>query len=630
MAARRFVFTLAGIVALVASLAAQRAPDPVVYRVTIPEPEHHWLQVDATFPDLGRAPLRVRMSRSSPGRYAVHEFARNIFSLQAFDGRGRPLDVTRPDADEWDVAGHNGTVRIVYRIFGDDADGTHLAVDTTHARINMPATFLWAVGDDLRPIRVTFTPPAGHPWRAATQLFATSDPLTFTAPNLQYFMDSPTELADLREARFDVTGPDGVTARFRLAVHASAETTDADVAALGTLLARLAREQAAVFGAFPTFEPGEYTFLLDYVPWADGDGMEHRNSTAISDPGVSLATDSGRRAALDSISHELFHIWNVERIRPAGLEPFDFTRENVTCCLWLAEGFTQYYGPLLLARAGLGAAPPVENVATVLDSPARGVRSAVGMSEQAPFTDAAVADEPTDDARTFVSYYPGGAALALALDFSLRERSGGTVSLDDYMRRLWRTYGAPADPRPGFVATPYTLRNLRDTLAAIATPAFADDFFDRYVEGRETPDYAHLLGLAGYRLQAETSARAWVGDVPVLDAGGTLVVGVTADGTRVPVPFDTPLYRAGVDEGDRIVSIDGRPATAAAWTALATRAPGDVVTLVVARRDGRRDTTRLVLDRDPDVLVAAVDAAGGRLTAEQARFRSQWLASSAK
>jgi predicted metalloprotease with PDZ domain len=627
MAVRRPALVLAASLALVAGLAAQRAPDPVVYHVTIPEPAHHWLQVEATFPDLGDAPLRVRMSRSSPGRYAVHEFARNIFALQAFDGQGRALDVTRPGADEWDVAGHDGAVRIVYRIFGDAADGTHLAVDTTHARINMPATFLWAVGDDRRPIRVTFDPPPNRSWRAATQLFATNDPRTFTAPNLQYFMDSPTELADLRDVRFEVEGPDGVAARFRLAVHASADTTDADVEALGALVARLAREQAAVFGGFPTFEPGAYTFLLDYVPWADGDGMEHRNSTAISDPRISLRTDAGRRAALDSISHELFHIWNVERIRPAGLEPFDFTRENVTCCLWLAEGFTEYYGPLLLVRSGLGATPPVQNVASLLDAPARGLRSAVGMSEQAPFTDAAVADEPTDDARTVVSYYTGGAALALALDFSLRDRSAGAVSLDDYMRRLWQTYGAPAGPRPGMVATPYTLADLRDALAALATPGFADDFFDRYVEGRETPDYARLLRLAGYELRAATPARAWAGDVPILDAGGTLVVGLTADGTRGPVPFDTPLYRAGVDEGDRIVSIDGRPATAAAWTALTTRAPGDTVTLVVARRDGRRDTTRLVLDRDPDVRVVAIDAAGGQLTPAQAQFRAAWLAS---
>jgi predicted metalloprotease with PDZ domain len=625
MAVRRPALVLAASLALVVALAAQRAPDPVVYRVTIPEPAHHWLQVEATFPDLGDAPLRVRMSRSSPGRYAVHEFARNVFSLQAFDGRGRPLDVSRPGADEWDVAGHDGTVRIVYRIFGDEADGTHLAVDTTHARLNMPATFLWAVGDDLRPIRVVFAPPPGRSWRAATQLFPTADPWTFTAPNRQYFMDSPTELAGLREARVDVTGPDGATARFRLAVHASADTTDADVEALGALVARLAREQAAIFGAFPAFEPGEYTFLLDYVPWADADGMEHRNSAAISDPGISLRTDTGRRAALHSISHELFHAWNIERIRPEGLEPFDFTRENVTCCLWLGEGFAQYYGPLTLVRAGLGAAPPVAMVAEYLDSPARGVRSPVGMSEQAPFTDAAVSDERTDEARTFVSYYTGGGALALALDFSLRERSGGAVSLDDCMRALWRTYGAPAGPRPGVVARPYTLRDLREALGAIATPAFAGDFFDRFVEGRETPDYAHLLGLAGYELQPVAPARAWAGDVPMFDVGGALVVGVAPDGTRVPVPFDTPLYRAGIDEGDRIVSIDDGPATRAAWAALANRAPGDTVALVVARRDGRREPARLVLARDPTVRVAALDAAGGRLTAEQAGFRAAWL-----
>jgi predicted metalloprotease with PDZ domain len=111
----------------------------------------------------------------------------------------------------------------------------------------------------------------------------------------------------------------------------------------------------------------------------------------------------------------------------------------------------------------------------------------------------------------------------------------------------------------------------------------------------------------------------------MFDVGGALVVGVAPDGTRVPVPFDTPLYRAGIDEGDRIVSIDDGPATRAAWAALANRAPGDTVALVVARRDGRREPARLVLARDPTVRVAALDAAGGRLTAEQAGFRAAWL-----
>ena len=115
------------------------------------------------------------MSRSSPGRYAVQEFAKNVFWVEAYDGR-RKLTYTRPNVDGWHVAGHDGTVRLVYRIFGDYADGTYMAVDTTHAHLNMPAAFLWAAGPDARPIRITFVPPAGSNWKAGTQLFPTSDP----------------------------------------------------------------------------------------------------------------------------------------------------------------------------------------------------------------------------------------------------------------------------------------------------------------------------------------------------------------------------------------------------------------------------------------------------------------------
>ena len=193
---------------LVGRSAAQTGAE-TTYVVTLPEPEHHWLQVEATFRDLGAAPLRARMSRSSPGRYAVHEFAKNVFAIDAFDGAGRSLRVARGSADEWHVAGHDGQVRLVYRIFGDHADGTYMAVDSTHAHLNMPATFIWAVGLEARPIRITFTPPAGARWSAGTQLFTTSDPLTFTAPNLQYFLDSPTELADLVVSTFTVANTDG-------------------------------------------------------------------------------------------------------------------------------------------------------------------------------------------------------------------------------------------------------------------------------------------------------------------------------------------------------------------------------------------------------------------------------------
>src|SRR6185369_409561 len=124
--------------ALLVPAAARAQPAPITYRVTFPEPQHHWMQVEMTVSGLGAAPLRARMSRSSPGRYAVHEFAKNIFQLDAVDGTGKKLAVSHADVDGWTIAGHDGTVSVTYRIFGDRADGTYLGIDTTHAHINMP------------------------------------------------------------------------------------------------------------------------------------------------------------------------------------------------------------------------------------------------------------------------------------------------------------------------------------------------------------------------------------------------------------------------------------------------------------------------------------------------------------
>jgi predicted metalloprotease with PDZ domain len=594
-----------------------------VYRVTFEGAAHHSLEVDVTFSGLDQSPLRARMSRSSPGRYATHEFAKNVSAAAAFDGGGRPLRIDRLHPDEWTVGGHDGTVRVTYRVFGDHADGTYMGVDTTHAHLNMPAVFLWAVGLEMRPVHVTFVPPEGSGWRVGTQLFPTeSSPYAFTAPNLQYFMDSPTELAHLSEASLEVADPSGKTAVIRLLVHGGGSSSGVDE--LARLVERMVREHAAVFGELPAFEPGHYTFLLDLVEWADGDGMEHRNSTSISIPGLSLDSAEARRFALATISHEFFHAWNAERIRPSDLEPFDFTRANVSCCLWLAEGFTEYYGKLLLVRAGLSSEVPVSSVGPVANHSGRRVRSAVGMSQHAPFADAAVSNDMSDRERSYVSYYDFGEVLALALDLSLRTRSMGRRSLDDFMRRLWEVHGSVSDPRPGYVGRPYTMTDLRAALAEVdGDRRFADEFFDRYIEGREWPDFAALLASAGYVVQPFAPGRGWIGDVGVSPEDGGLRIG----GGRGPslVPFGSPLYDAGVDFGDVVRAIDDRPATVLAWNSITQRKPGAAVRLTVVRRDGRVITATVPVVADPRIVVVPVEATGSTLTSAQRAFRQAWL-----
>ncbi len=587
----------------------------VHYQVTIPEPEHHWLQVEMTVPDLGAEPLRARMSRSSPGRYAVHEFAKNVFFAEARDGAGRAIRLERTGVDQWRAAGHDGTVRLTYRIFGDLPDGTYMGVDTTHAHLNMPATFMWAEGLERRPIRITFTPPAGMNWRVGTQLFPTNDPFAFTAPNLQYFLDSPTELADAVISAFTVPGANGQPATIRLFVHSDGSQADVDV--LAGMVRRIVLEQIAVFGELPPLEPCHYTFLLDYVPWGDGDGMEHRNSTSISSPGVSLRTDEGRQRALGTISHEFFHTWNVERIRPVGLEPFDFTRENVTCCLWLAEGFTQYYGSLTITRAGLSTAAPSGAAVAVVTGAGREVRSAVEMSEHAPFADAGVSVDPHDRSRTFISYYTYGAAIALGLDLSLRQRSGGRQTLDDYMRLLWERHGKPGGPEPGYVARPYSLADLRSLLAELTGDrAWSDAFFDRYIEGRDAMDYEPLFAQAGFRLDPRSPGAGWAGAFQTQDGNG----GLTVTGL---VPFATPAYAAGIDLGDVILTVDGQPATRASWAALGQRRPGESVPVTIRRRDGTTVSRTLTLAASPALAISSEQ----NLTPAQQAFREAWLGS---
>jgi len=594
-----------------------------VYKVTIPEPEHHWLQVEATFSAVGTKPLNLHMSRSSPGRYSVHEFSKNVFSLEATDGKGRKLAATRPSPYEWNVAGHDGTIHVVYKLFGDYTDGTYLGVDTTHAHMNMPATFVWADGLDDRAASFTFVPPAGTSWKVATQLYPTSDPYTFTAPNLQYFMDSPTEMSNFLMSTFSVPNSDGTPANFRVTVHAT-DASQEDVDELAKLVQQVVAEHMKVFGEFPKYEPGYYTFLLDYVPWSHGDGMEHRNSTCITG-GASLKTPQGRLRALGTISHEFFHNWNMERIRPAGLEPFDFSRANISCCLWVGEGFTQYYGPLLLYRAGLSERPPVNPPNQVIGGSGRLVHNAVEMSEYAPFADGARFVDITDRSRVFISYYTYGAAIALALDLSLREKSNGAPSLDDYMRLLWKTYGKPGGPAPGLVGKPYTLKDLRERLAELTHDrAFADNFFDKYVEGREVADYARLFLLAGYVVRPVSPDRGWIGvsgQQMVGSSEGLAVGAPDRSGSVSVVPFGTPLYDAGVDEGDVITTIDGAPATIALWTAISQKKPGDKVMLGVKRRDGAVVQALVTLKSDPTLQSTLVE----NPTDAQKKFRDAWL-----
>jgi len=588
---------------------ARAQAQEIRYEIAFPNRAHHEANVTVVYTGLQpRSTLELRMARVSPGRYALHEFAKNVYSVEAVDGSGRELPIERPNEHQWNVTGHDGTVRVTYTLFGDHADGTYVGIDNTHAHLNIPATFMFARGLGDRPIRVTFRVPEGSGWKVATQLQSTADPYTFTAPNFQYFMDSPTEISNWTAREWERGGQ-----KIRLVVHH--QGTDAQVDAYTELAKKVVAEQEAVFGEMPRFDYGLYTFLADYLPWVFGDGMEHRNSTVLT----STATLQNPTGVLGTLSHEFFHAWSMERLRSAMLEPFDFERTNMSRELWFGEGFTNYYGPLTIHRAGI---MPLEqflnNLAgglnTVINGPGRRYFSPVEMSMQAPFVDAARSVDLQNRVNTFISYYTWGAAIGLGLDLALRTEKNTT--LDAYMQEMWRRHGKPGKP--------YTMADLRVALGAVANDqAWADNFFARYIQGRDVVDYAALLGRAGLLLRKAQPGTPSLGLAVGYENGRAIVQNQTLVGTAA--------YEAGIDRGDRIVSINGRAIGSAEDfnAAIAGMKVGEPLTFVVEQR-GETRTARVVPQEDARLELVTYESAGMPVTDAMRRLRNEWLSSKAR
>lgn len=600
----------------------------IEYKLSFPSPEHRWMQVEARFPNVPNGPLQLRMARSSPGRYALHEFAKNVFDVAIVNGKGQPLTATRPDPHEWDVATHDGTIVVTYKIFGDRTDGTYLGIDDMHAHINIPAALMFARGWFERPARVTFVQPPGKKWRVATQLFPTSDPLVFTAPNIYYLMDSPTDFSNFMLREFtldDGQKRSGPPPTFRIAL--THDGTEAEADAFAKDVERVVREEAALWGELPNYETNTYTFLSVYLPWASGDGMEHRNSTSLTSSGA-LRNPQQRAGIIGTVAHEFFHSWNMERLRSSGIEPFNFEEADMSDDLWLGEGFTNYFDGLVQHRAGFtgldGFGAELAGVINAVTlSPGRIFRSAIDMSRLAPFVDAAVSIDRTAWPNLFISYYTYGQAIGLGLDLSLRDRSNGKVTGDQYMRALWARFGRPGQQEPGKVSTAYSIDGLKETLATVSGDRnFANEFFSKFVEGREVVDYGRLLARAGLVMRKRAAGRPFVGQVQLTAGGSALRV-------QGLVPWESQLYKAGVSQDDQLVELDGTALTSMANydAALARHKPGDRVPLKFVRRSGETVNATLTLDEDPRVEVVPLEKTGGTLTEDQRRFRESWLSS---
>ncbi len=593
---------------------AQNARQPRVhYQFSFANAVHNEALVTVRFSQLPAGPLPLQFSNASPGRYARHDFAKNIYQLTARNSKGETLPLVRLAPSQWQVMQHDGSVDISYRLYGDHADGTYNQIDHRHAHLNMPATVLWSPALQQSPISLSFI---DHPadWQVATQLPQSADG-HWLATDLDELMDSPIELSRHTVQQWTVPSA-GKNYQLVLATHHQGTTEDEAV-----LLAKtkaVVAEQMAIFGELPDFDHGRYVFINDFLPGVSGDGMEHRNSTIVTS---SKSLYQANFDQLGTISHEFFHAWNVERIRPASLEPFLYHGGNMSESLWFAEGVTSYYGDLALKRSGHYSeqtylALLARKLNRFLQSPGRQFASALQMSQQAPFVDAAVAVDQHNYGNSYISYYLYGDMLGLALDLTLRQPATER-NLDQLMRLLWQRFGKTEQP--------YQTHDLQTALAdSSGDKKLAADFFSRYIEGNQLPDFKALFAPMGLVLQLKSPTAAAAGPVQFRTEQGKLIV---ASNSKI----GSPLYQAGIDRDDVLLQL-GRDllTTEQDWqAALAKLKPGQQVELRY-QQYGEERSTKLMLGSDPELELVTMESLGQKPAKAALQRRAAWLDSALK
>ena len=497
----------------------------VAYRISMPQPASHLFEVQVDVTEMkGADHLDFQMPRWSPGRYAVFDFAKNVQEARATfycpPGamcKQAPLTVTRLDTQTWRVSAEparNSTptldsVTFTYKVFADDLSGTFSQLDQRHANFNGGSVFAYVVGHKQDAATLKVEPPPN--WKVINGRSARPGQTEFSFPNYDELIDTPTEVApDFTVQTFNVDGK-----LYRVVVHSFGEE-GGHRDDLVKAVERVVRAEVATMGA-PEFE--QYTFLFHFDPTSRrGDGMEHLNSTQIVETGP-LSDREVLAGAIEAASHEFFHVWNVKRLRPVGLGPWDFTRPLVTQGLWIAEGFTNYYGKLSMRRAGLwndeqlfrsyaGAIGYIEN------SQGGKLTSAVDASILAPFIDRASNDQRTNTQNTLVSYYPKGETLGVTLDLLIRGRSKGRASLDEVMRRAYEEFYLKSPNDSYYLkGRGYTVDEFQRLASSVAGFDLSD-FFRRHVYGVEPPPYDEALSYVGLRMVRAQEQRPAANGAP--------------------------------------------------------------------------------------------------------------------
>lgn len=559
---RVIIFCLAFLVA--ASFALGQKPEgTMAFTVSMEQPNTHYYHVVFRGEGMKDKTQDFKMPAWTPGYYQIMDYARNVLNFRAADGAGNPLAWEKTAKNTWRVkSGKDASITVSYDVYAFNRSVADSYLDDERGFISPTGVFMHVAGRIQHPVSVTV-----RPYQNWTRVSTGLDPVegrpnTFFAPDFDILYDCPILIGNQEILKFEVQGIPHVFAGINLGTIDRAKFT-AD-------LRRMVESAVTLIGEIPY---RHYTFL---AIGPGGGGLEHLNSTALTFNASGLTSPAGYKRWLSFVSHEYFHHYNVKRIRPIALGPFDYDRENYTNLLWVSEGISVYYEDVILNRAGLLSRDEVlerfqSSIARFENGSGHLFQSA---TESSFDTWMKFFSRGGNTANTTISYYDKGAALGMLLDFKIRNETKNQKSLDDVMRTLYRKFYK--EKKRGF-----TDQEFREVCESEAGGSLSEIFeYASTVKGIDYPRYFAYAGL-DIDVQPRELAGAWFG-AAAQDQNGNLMI--------LNVEMDSPALQAGLSVQDEIIALDGTRVTSRTMSEmLNSRKAGDKVRVLISRRNAIRE-----------------------------------------
>jgi len=575
------------------TIAGAAAPAKISYTVSFPEAQAHYVEVEMNVSGLAQPSLEVKMPVWAPGSYLVREFAKNIESLSA-TANGKAVAATKINKNTWKIntAGLN-SVTVKYKVYAFELSVRTSFIDVSHAFLSTTGIFLFPKGMLNQPSTIAIKP--YKDWnKVSTSLeMVKGDVFTRTAPNYDILYDSPLEIGTQDIFDFDVAGT-----HYEVAMYGGGNY---DKERLKVDMAKIISAESAVYGENPN---KHYTFIV-HNKQRNGGGLEHLSSTVLGASRDSYDKPGAYHGFLGLVAHEHFHLWNVKRLRPIALGPFDYDNENYTTNLWIAEGFTAYYQNIILRYAGLSnteifLTDMVGDINTVENQPGTKVQP---LSESS-FDAWIKGYRPNENSyNTGISYYDKGAVIAMLLDLEIINSSNNKYSLNDVMKYMYDTYYKG-------LKRGYTDAEFKAGFEKFAGKKLTD-FYAKYINGLDAIDYNKYLGYAGYKLNDELAST----NEP------TLGVFTNTRNIITTVLRNGAGWVDGLNVGDVITHIDDTPVTDLA-AAIKSKKVGDKIVVTVSR-DGQAYKIPVTLKRNDTVKYSITELPNA--TPQQLAVRKKWL-----